>query len=111
MMQILATTGIGVLGILFYTLFKSKKYFVRWKPFRSLVPSYEGKWSIKTLINENIGNWIWSLIIIIVISVLFKYVPEAIEPLADWAALDITDKASFFMMGLVLCSMTKSKDK
>lgn len=106
--QVLATTGIGSLGILFFTLFRSKKYFVQWKPFKSIKPKHVGKWSWKTLANQNAGNWMWSFIIIVVISILFQYVPEAINPLADWVALDITDKASFFMMGLVLCSMTKS---
>ncbi len=106
--HILATVGIGLLGIVFYTLFRSKKYFIQWKPFKEVRPKHVGKWSAKTLVNENAGNWMWSLIIIVVISLLYEYVPEAIEPLADWAALDITDKASFFLMGLTLCAMTKS---
>ena len=100
-LDILISIGIGVLGILFYTLWRSKRYFL----------SNETRtFSLSKLIHDNIGAWIWSILIITLTSILTIAIPETADGISTFTGLELAaNKASFFTFGLGLIALTKQK--
>lgn len=90
--------GIAILGIVFYTVFKSLDHLTIWD------------W--KVFVKENIKRWIWALTVIIIVSVLLHLLPETAEAIKTFTGIDVsTEPASFFTLGLGLSAMVRQATK
>jgi hypothetical protein len=97
----ISSLSIGLLGILFFTLWRAKRFFIGGK-----------KLSLRIFYKENIGSWIWASMVIVVTSVLISFVPEISVGISSFTGLEIaTNKASFFTYGLGLSGLTGKKQR
>ena len=100
-LDILISIGIGSLGILFYTLWRSKMYFLK---------KETQDFSLSKLIHDNLGAWVWSILIIALTSILTIAIPETADGISTFTGLELAaNKASFFTFGLGLIALTKQK--
>jgi hypothetical protein len=95
-MLILQNIGLGLLGIVFYNLFKSKDYI------------FAKEFSFSTFLNENFKAWIWSILVIISIVVTITIEPTTKDFLKTFTGLDLTaSPAGFFFFGAGLNVLLK----
>lgn len=87
-MEILVNLGLGILGIIAYTLFKS------------IVYVYEKEFVFSIMLYENIKAWIWSVLVIATIVVAVYLEPEVAVAIKTIFAIDIDGSpAGFFIFG------------
>lgn len=86
--------SLGVLGIVLYTLIKARPY----------LQSKEIRTDWGKLFWENIYSWIWSVLIILTVSVILKLVPEANVLIGQlFGGMDLENSPlGFFALGLAL---------
>jgi len=95
----LSSLSIGILGIFFYTLWRAKSFFTNPKEL-----------NLSIFFNENKGAWLWTIMIIVLTSVLIYYVPDVSNGITSFTGLEIaTNKASFFTYGLGLSALSNKK--
>lgn len=93
-MDVLINIGLGVIGLLLFALLDAKKYFKKGFDINLL---WEGvKWT-----------GLWVLLMLILISIVVVYVPDATEPIKNLTGLDIgKTMASFISLGMGLAGLT-----
>lgn len=90
-------SAIGLLGILFYTLFKARKY------------AMDSTFSFPVFYHENIKPWLWAILMVSVIAVIISYLPATAEAIKNFTGLDIAaEKASFFTLGYGLSALARN---
>ncbi len=96
MEQILLHVGLGLLGIVLYTLFKSKDY----------IFNHEFVWS--TMISENLKAWIWSFLVILTLAIAIKVEPNIKDAIKSIFSIDLNASPSgFFIFGATINLMIK----
>lgn len=104
MLIIIEQLGVGILGIVMYNVFKFQK-FLKTKEIKTKV-FWEAFWI------ESKYTWIWSIIMLSLISVAVKILPQSSESIQTLTGLNIgTQLVSFFSLGLALCSLVDTKKK
>jgi hypothetical protein len=99
-MEVLVNFGIGLLGILFLTLFNAKDYLAK----------KDKTFSWPVHVKENYNRWIWAGLMIGVISVIVFVEPNTADGIKSFTGLDVAgSRVSFFTLGLALTAMTKKK--
>ena len=102
MILILQQIGIGILAILIYNVFKFHK-FLNKKELTTKV-FWEAFWI------ESKFTWIWTIIMIILISLVIYVLPESAESINTLTGLNVgTQLVSFFTVGLGLSSLVDTK--
>lgn len=107
LIEILKSVGVGFIGIIFYTLLKSTKYFVMWNPFRKIKPKLINKWSFRKLAGENFGAWAWALLMIVIMAVVAELSPETLSALESLGFSVTEEIGSFLTLGFTLSIMVK----
>lgn len=96
MNDILINFGLGLLGMVLYTLFKAKDY----------VFNNEFVWS--TLLYENWKAWVWSALVLLVVVVVLYVEPSLKEPLKAVFSVDLdASPGGFFMFGATINLLLK----
>lgn len=89
-----------VLGIVLYTLIKSRSYFK------------DGKFDVNIFYIENIFCWIWSFLICLCVTFVLEIAPEAAEVLSQISGLNIeSSKSGFLIMGFMASFLSKENQK
>lgn len=99
-MDTLLNIAIGLLGIIFLTVFNAKDYIFK----KDLTFSWvtHGK--------ENWSRWFWAFLMVSIIAVITRMEPETASGIKAFTGLDIEEtRASFFSLGLALTAMIKKK--
>lgn len=100
--EILIQLGVGLLGILIYNVFKFQK-FLRSKEIRNAV-FWQSYWQ------EMKFNWLWCSVMLLLLSITLKILPDSIDAIKTFTGLDIgTSIASFFSLGIGLSSVVDTK--
>lgn len=87
-MEILTNSGLGILGILLFTLFKSKDFILA------------REFNLVTFLGENFRRWIWSLLTIVTIAIVIYLEPSTKEIIKTVFSIDLTSSPSgFFLLG------------
>lgn len=87
-MEILTNSGLGILGILLFTLFKSKDFILA------------REFNLVTFLGENFRGWIWSLLTIVTIAIVIYLEPSTKEIIKTVFSIDLTSSPSgFFLLG------------
>ena len=95
MISALINIGFGILGMLLFSVFMSKKHIKQ-------------GWNVKDLWLKSKGYWAWSMIMLTLIVVILHFVPEASEPIKTLTGLDIGVTAtSFITLGIGLTGISK----
>lgn len=99
-MEVLFNIGIAVLGILLFTLVLAQKH-IRNKTFKG-----------ETFIADNIVQWLWSLVAVIVIAASIAIAPELQDPIKATIGLDVgASKGAYFLLGFGLSSIIRPSTK
>lgn len=102
MIIILEQLGIGILGILIYNVFKFQR-FLKKKDLATKV-FWEAFWS------DSKFTWLWTFLMLLLLSVTIKVLPESSESIKTLTGLDIgTQLVSFFTLGIGLSSIVDTK--
>ncbi len=106
--NIWACIGLGLLGIVFFTFFKSRKHFIEWNPFKPRTVKVNDTWSFSVLLQENFGAWLWSFVMIVLVAVVVGYIPDVAEAISENLGLTVgTTSKSFFTLGIALSALVK----
>ena len=84
----------GIIGILLYTLWKSKPYFF----------DKTKVWSFPIFVSENVRSWIWSFVIVLVATLVTSFTPdkEVLAVLLNFTGINLTvTPAGFLTLGLL----------
>lgn len=99
MLQIIFTNLlVGIVGIIFFTLLESKKYFL----------DDDKTWNLSIFINENLKSLILISLFVLVAAVLSGISPELLIVFKTYLGIDlITTTHGFFTFGFVLKAVLK----
>ncbi len=98
-LEVLKSVGVGLVGILFFTLWRSRKFILG-----------KQKFKFKLILKENLGAWLWSLSIILLTAIIVIAIPSAAKGITGLTGLEVADNpASFFTFGLGLSGLNKKK--
>ena len=106
MILILQQIGVGILAVLIYNVFKFQKLLNK-KELATKV-FWQSFWTGSKF------TWIWTLLMLVLISVVIYALPESAESINTLTGLNVgTQLVSFFTLGLGLSSLvdTKKQDK
>lgn len=94
---------LGVLGIVLYTLIKARPY----------LQSKEIRTDWGKLLWENLSSWVWSILVIVTVTVILKLVPEANVMIGQlFGGMDLENSPlGFFALGMALSFGTKEVTK
>ena len=88
-MEILQNIGLGLFGILFYSLFKSKDYIL------------SKQFVFSKLFYENIKAWVLSSLLIIFTAIIIYVEPTTKDAVKSMLGIDLTaSPAGFFILGI-----------
>lgn len=90
--EILLNIGVGFLGILLYALLTAKDR--NDKDTLSVIDYFKNSW----------GKWLISFLIISVLAIIIKVVPDGGQAIKTVTGLDVTSVSSFITLGYVLSS-------
>jgi len=103
MIQILEQLGVGVLAILLYSVFKFRKFLKMPNQLKTKV-FWESFWV------ESKFTWIWSILLILLLSTIIKILPESAESIKTLTGLEIGKSlVSFFTVGIGISSLVDTK--
>ena len=107
-MDILFKVLLGLAGIIFFTLFRSRKHFATWNPWKKPIKiKINNQWTLAVFLQENFGGWLWSLLVIIITGVVTYYYPSITGQVSDFIAVDLSRDGAFFGLGLALSGLLK----
>lgn len=98
MVEISTQLGVSILGMLIYNLFKFKS-FLNLDDVTTKVFWFSVFDSCKI-------KWLWSFLMLLLISVIIKIIPESADSIKSLTGLDIgSELVSFFTLGIALSSL------
>ncbi len=98
--EILFNILLGLLGIIFLTIFNAKDY----------IMNKDKTFVFSTHFKQNKWRWIWSFLMVVIVAILIGTEPKTAEGIKTFTGLDISgERASFFTLGLALTAMIKRK--
>lgn len=95
-MEILLNSGLGILGFLMFTIYKSKDYI------------YAKEFNFVIFLQENIKGWVWSLLVILLLSFIIFLEPTTKDIIKSIFGIDLTaSPLGFFIFGAGINVLTK----
>ena len=98
LITILSNIGLGICGFLFYSLWNSRKFFVK----------KDENWVLTKFVVENLQTWVFNTIIITMIAIIVYSVPEVFEAIRNLTGLELSDQTpgGFFTLGILIIPLT-----
>lgn len=94
----LTNIGLGSLGLSLFTVWSIREHLK--------------EFSFKILFKKNIPFWIWSLTMLVLISALVAFSPDAAEAIKTMSGLDVSDEpAAFVALGIALGRLSRDIQK
>ena len=101
MIEILQHIGVGLLGMIVYTLIAFRKYLKR----KDIVT--KAFWN--AILLESLPNHVWTTAVLIVLSLTIHYLPESGEVLETLTGFNVAGNLmAFFTLGLTIASSLDS---
>lgn len=95
-MEIVFNIGIGLLGVLFFIAWNSRKFI------------QDGTFKPLTHFQQNWGRWLWAIIMLILMAVIVGFEPKVSGAIKTFTGLDIAnERGAFFTTGLALAGLIK----
>ncbi len=104
MILILQQIGVGILAVLIYNVFKFQKLLNK--------KELATKTFWRSFWIESKATWIWTALMLVLISVVIYALPESAESISTLTGLNVgTQLVSFFTLGLGLSSLVDTKNQ